>query len=150
MAEDNTHGSCMPSETLEKHKQVLKWEVLAHINRGPMASYEKLHRARFGNGWLVKYEFVGGRAKSGCFLVYVDDPRNEWVRGEEKLKSNIINYQHFPSQFLVIRQFEAHPGSFLTVAAGTRQMFWTQLLFVPAVDEEQQDIALGIEHDQNA
>ncbi len=137
------------SITVDTKKKMLKWEPLARIDRGPLKPYEKLNRARFGNGWLVKYEFVGGSQKSGCSLAYVDDPQSLWIC-EEKMQSKVINSQQHPSQYLVIRQFDTQPGSFLAIAAGTRMMFWTQLLFVPSLEGEQQDIVNGGEHDQLA
>jgi hypothetical protein len=148
MSEQKEYVQDSSSATASKKKKMLKWEYLARIDRGPLQPSEKLNRARFGNGWLVKYEFAGGSHKSGCSLVYVDDPQGLWIR-EVKMQSKIINSQQHPSQFLVIRQFDAQPGSFLALAAGTRSMFWTQLLFVQSADEEQQSIVPGVDHDQN-
>jgi hypothetical protein len=130
------------SITVDTNRKMLKWAPLARVDRGPLSPYEKLKRARFNNGWLVKYEFVGGNQKSGCSLAYVEDPQSLWIC-EEKMQSKVINYQQHPSQFLVIRQFDAQPGIFLAMAAGTRMMFWTQLLFVPSADEELQNIVPG-------
>jgi hypothetical protein len=149
MAENIGHAPDSSTTAAAGKKKKLKWEFLVKIDHGSMRPYEKLNRARFGNGWLVKYEFIGGSDKSGCSLAYVDDPQGLWVQ-DEKMRSKIINSQQYSSHFLVIRQFDAQLGSFVAVATGSSLTFLTQLLFVPSDDVEQQDIVAGGENDQLA
>lgn len=110
---------------------MLRWEIISCVDRGVLSPFEKLNRARFGHGWLVKYEYYGGSLKSGSALTYVEDPEELWKKEASKLKSKIINKQSNPNQFMVIRCFEASPGNFLAMVGGTKECFWSQLLFVP-------------------
>lgn len=117
----------------------LKWEQLARVNHGVLSPFEKLSRSRLGDGWIIKYEFYGGSVKSGSALAYVDDPENKWQK-EAKLNSRIINLQRNPNQYLAIRCFDALPGRFLAMVGGTKQRFWSQLLFIPGSKERQHEL----------
>lgn len=109
----------------------LEWEQVGRVSRGPMMFWETLYRARCNHGWLLRYLFFGGRDKSGSSLTWIPDPEGEWTLSSKKAPSEIISSTRTPNDYEVIRRFDIEPGSVLTLAAGTRNMFWTDVVFVP-------------------
>ncbi len=111
--------------------QKLEWEQVGKVGRGPLRSWENLFRARYNHGWLLRYLFYGGRDKSGSSLVWIPDPEHTWELSTKEAPSEIISSTRTPNHYEVIRCFDIEPGSVLAVAAGTRNMFWTDVEFVP-------------------